>query len=256
MIRISRAAATLGGLQTGRPSLVFLVTVAAGCAAAAVPATPPPIAAATVTVTATATATPTPTPTAAPTPPSPFLGPPRPKTRMGDTVGGAGCLTPHPTPCSVLIGVPEGWTTENVYSAYDVAYPKGAFQVGHPSVMGYYHVASGTAASGTDLEPASLKTLEVTMYLVDVRWDAPVEVAVGEQGLHGRMALGHGTSAFKSEGERDAFAVVVDVPARKSVFLLGTWLASKPEDAELLRDMVRVLAPCEFKPNQGCVRVP
>jgi hypothetical protein len=51
-------------------------------------------------------------------------------------------------------------------------------------------------------------------------------------------------------------AGVVREPEAQSIFLLGAWLVSHPEYEETLRDMVRGVAVCDFKPNKGCVRSP
>jgi hypothetical protein len=158
----------------------------------------------------------------------------------------------HPTICSVLIATPDGWESSNVYSAYDIALPKGYERAGHPPAMVYYHGVSGTH----DLEPANLRNPAYTCFLVDPTWEPPVDVNVGEHGWHGHLVLGHGKSLVKSEGAKDAFAIVIDVPGRTSVFLLATWLASQPELAQPARDMARSLVPCAFQPGRGCVPEP
>ncbi|WP_156338533.1 hypothetical protein [Chondromyces crocatus] len=173
-----------------------------------------------------------------------FFGPTRlPGTRTKDTVRGAGGL---------LIGIPEGWVTENVYDEFDIARPKNPID---RSASALYNVAPMKAGAPFALDLRAVAELSAILRIKDTTWDPPVEVRVGPQGYRGLVSRGRGLGLARSEGEKEALAALVEVPTRKPAIFIGAWMKAHPEREEALIDMLRALAPCEFKPNKGCVKV-
>lgn len=191
-------------------------------------------------------AAPTPRPVAVPQPAQPaalpeLVGPARsPGTRQKDTVGKTG---------GVLVGTPAGWKTENAYSEYDIATPPGpneAFVI--------YEKAYGTVADGGDFSPDTLRTRAFTAHVTKATWGTPEDTVVGEGKYPAKILRGKGTNVVASLGECNVIAVVFEVPGKKPGFLMGSWLVSKPEHEENIREMLRAIAPCELKPQKGCVK--
>jgi hypothetical protein len=174
----------------------------------------------------------------------PFFGPTRlPGTRPRETVRDAG---------GMLLGVPVDWVTNSVYDAYDLATPK----VGGLQQAGAYYMALDEkvgAPGKLDLEvlPKRAYALRITK----TSWDPPFEARVGARGYHGQIVRGRGLGLSAAEGEKEAFAAVVQIPTRKPILFIAAWVKSRPEYEESLVDMLRALAPCEFKPARGCVAV-
>ncbi|MEZ4294861.1 MAG: hypothetical protein R3B70_07780 [Polyangiaceae bacterium] len=89
------------------------------------------------------------------------------------------------------------------------------------------------------------------------RWDkaefeAWVDGTAGYLSYPAKIAKGKGTSITK-EGDREGYAVWVQVPGKKNVLVLGSWPLSNPAVKPLFLDIVKGLGTCTFKPQKGCV---
>ncbi|MEP7125483.1 MAG: hypothetical protein ABJE95_31410 [Byssovorax sp.] len=229
-----------------RSEIAALLLLAA-CKSAPQQELPPPPASVSAPLAAAVSAAPSasPAPVVSAAPEDPFFGPRRlPGTRGRETVREAG---------GVLLGVPAGWETTSVYDAYDVATPKK----GDLQQAGAYYLALGgkVGARGDMPDPKELARLAYILRMVKTTWDPPYEARVSPRGYRGQIARGRGVGLSAAEGEKEAFAAVVEIPTRKSIIFLGAWMTSHPEHEASLIDMLRMLEPCEFKPAKGCVPV-
>lgn len=222
-------------------STLLFVTLAS-CKAAPPPDLPPPHPGASALATTAPSASAAPVASAAAV--DPFFGPTQlPGTRPRETVRDAG---------GVLLGVPEGWVTYSVYDAYDMAVPK----LGELQQAGAYYMAldEKVGAAGK-LDLAELSKRVYALHVTKPSWDAPFEARVGVRGYHGQIVRGRGVGLSAAEGEKEAFAAVVQIPTRKPILFLAAWAKAHPEHEQRLVDMLRALAPCEFKPAKGCLAI-
>jgi hypothetical protein len=178
---------------------------------------------------------------AKPVPASEFVGPAKlSTTKQKDTVGHTG---------GILIGTPFGWDAESVYNSYDLAYtkkPNEAFVL--------YEKASGGLQNFGDFKEDHLNYRAYIAHLTKATWGKPFDTVVGEGKYPAKVIRGKGTALVSSLGEMNAMAIVFQVPKKSAGFVLATWLVSKPEREENIREMLRAIAPCDFKPGKGCVK--
>lgn len=167
-----------------------------------------------------------------------FEGAPAPDTRRSETVTAAG---------GVYAGLPPEWSTQDVYNAYLIASTKEA------QAMAYLVI-------GGKLEPAALETFvkeaSYPIYLKDLAWDSEwTDAKVGPSGYTAKVRRGHGVSISSNKTRRNAVAVGVEIPGRKTIYILGSWNDPSDLAERQFVDLVRGLGRCKHKPNRGCVPV-
>ena len=171
-------------------------------------------------------------------PAAPFSVAPSAGTRRSETVTGAGGL---------YAGLPPGWETQDVYNAYLLAFTKEA--------RAMVYLVTTEKVAPADLEKAS-SAAAYPIYLKDLVWDGEwLDTKVGQAGYSAKVRRGHGVSIHKKDQRRAAVAVGVEVPARKSVFILGSWDEPAPMIEAQFNDLVRGIGRCKHLPRRGCVAV-
>lgn len=135
------------------------------------------------------------------------------------------------------VGVPEGWESNIADQEYLVVHATE----GNGARIVLTSVQANDPFEEQDLT-AWLKELASPARLTQLSWGSFVEGFTGRDRYPARVAGGVG----ESEGRpRQAFAVVIKLPRRQAVALMGSWPRGNALARAQAIDVVRSLAPCE-----------
>lgn len=167
-----------------------------------------------------------------------FDGEPSAGTRRSETVTGAG---------GVYAGLPPDWSTQDVYNDYLIA--------STPQSKAMVYLDTGTSLDSRRLDDFA-KGAAYPIYLKGLEWDSEwTDAKAGVSGYPCKVRRGHGVSISSATTRRAAIAVGVEIPGRKTIYILGAWDDPSAAAEQQFRDIIRGIGRCKHKPNRGCVPV-